>query len=151
MKIISIIILVSLTMANNCVQTNSKKEIISFINDLQENKMSIQILVENYFIFREEITLKEKQEVILPMLKIQLDLLREKLNQDCSKFEIIKHDNNSDIVKSYKLKHSNLSNVYYIMCEGAILTPILVNNDNKILSVTTHSKTKEGTRGFMIY
>ena len=150
MKIISAVTFLIIAMSNNSFQTNPEEIISGFVTELKENQISNMDLLNKYYFFRKSITQTDKKGIIFPILNSQLDLLRQKLNEDCSKLEIIKHDDQYDIVKLYKLKYSNFNKVYYITCNDSIATPVLVYR-NKILSFSIYSKTKNGTKGFIIF
>ena len=150
MKIIISIFFLLIIKMSGLAQTNPQKIASRFFIDLKENQINNLDLVKRDFSFRESLTPKEKEEVIFPFLIDHLNLFRQKLVEDCSSLAIIKHDDELDIIIVYKLRYSNLDNVYYAICDNSIVTAILVH-DNKILSISTYSKSINGTKSFIIF
>ncbi len=152
MKNVSILIILMLLNHVACTQNNSVKVIESFINDLKANQINNTDLIAQYFKFNENIVATQKQEAVLPIVTKQLDMIRERVSKDCSKIEVINHYQNSELTKSFKLKTEkfNSENIYYIICDGITVTPVLIEG-SKILSVSTYSKTENGTKNFVIF
>ncbi|GCC50949.1 hypothetical protein SanaruYs_11680 [Chryseotalea sanaruensis] len=146
MKIIQKIFIIML-LGNIACSFNNKEQVIEkFITDLKNNDISNVSLITKYYENQDK-----SQNEILHLLSHQIDLLRTKLLNDCPMLSIQRHDGNSDLVKSFKLKTEgyDVDNIFYIICNDVIITPVLLEAE-KIKSISTYSKTETGSRIFVI-
>jgi len=135
---------------NLFAQPNSIDIIEKFIDDVKDNQVSDLDLIKKHFVFQKIETDSDIENIVSPILTPKLAFIRQKLNKDCSELIIMKHDEYSDMIKSFKLKSENFANVYYIICDSTIIAPILVKG-SKILSISAYSKSEGGTKSFVLF
>lgn len=151
MKKINTLIVILFTWGCNYAQSKPEVIIESFIHDLKSGTVSNKELIRKYFSF-EGLNKNEREEMINPILSKQLDLIKQKIIEDCSTVKVIAHDLNSDFVKSHKLETDNLkeSSIFYVTCGDEIITPFLIEG-TKFLSISVYSKTENGNKKFVVY
>lgn len=136
----------------SCAQNKTKAIVDNFVNDLRTNHLTSPELIDKYFTFSETLGEDKKKETVIPILTTQFSLIRDKLNSECTEFEIVDYTNHSDIIKSLKLKEGkyDITNIYYIICNNSIVIPVLTDG-TKLLSIMTYSKTENGTKTFIVF
>lgn len=115
------ILLVILTFTLCHAQEDNTKIITQFLEQVILNK-SYKIENINEFVDINKEVLNQKKEGIYNLLQIQIDDIRQKLQDNSSNYEVITHYDvkYSKYIKEYNLTYDDYDNVYY-----------LINIDNK--------------------
>lgn len=131
-----IIIIIGILILN---YQSDKKLLNSFGQDINNNNIEIKQIIENYMICDE----KAKE-----MTTLQLEYIRMEFNKNPSKILIYTFKEGID--KGEKINgiaHNNYDRVYFICFNDKLEMPILLNENSKIIAISTLNK--GGERFFM--
>jgi len=146
MKKYMIFLFIIFAVSKSCAQEDSEV-VRSFIDDFKNNKTLNESMIIKYFKLESKFT---RDSSVNYSIENQIILINETLKQNCFDLNVLKHDDNLEMIRAYKLNTKESDLVFYVVCNGQIVFPLLVVN-GKIVSISAVSKTEKGPKQFILF
>lgn len=89
----------------------------------------------------------EKKKIFNDYLKMLLQLERDELKKCSGAYKILCHaDTDIKLLKDYRLQYTDLSRVYYIVCDSRVITNIILDDKQRVISFSPNVFTTHGGR-----
>ena len=119
-----------------CQSTGDSKLVAEFFEIIVEKDSSDVEALLPYLDYR-GVTIEKSRDEMIDIITFYAHLVHDSFNITNGEYSIVRHDSvDQKLLERYILQYDNLENVYYVVRDNDIVTPIIVEN-GKIVSFFT--------------
>lgn len=125
--------------------------ITKFIKNHFENAKNIDIHSQPEYLYADSTGYEkldnEKKKIFNDYLKMLLQLERDELKKCSETYKILRHaDTDMKLLKDYRLQYPDLSKVHYLVCDNRVITHIILDDKQRVISFSPNVFTTHGGR-----